>query len=68
MVPDDAVHLSFTEAFPYLGQTIAYDNSNCVAVNQNLRKAWRRQGIVVRVLERMGAVVRARGEIYNAVA
>ena len=35
-----------SEAFPYLGWTIAFKNSNLAAVYQNLRKAWRQWGLV----------------------
>ena len=35
---------------------------------QNLRKARRRWGVVVRVLEKTGATVQARGMMYKAVA
>ena len=45
------------ENFPYLDQTIAYNNSNCAEVYQNLRKARRQWVMVVRVLERIGATV-----------
>ena len=49
------------EALPYLGQTISYNNSDWTAVYLNLRKARRRWGMTVRVIERVGATVRARG-------
>ena len=55
------------EAFPYLGRTIIYDNSKYVAVYQNLRKAQMRWGMIVRVLAKTGATVRARGVMYKAV-
>ena len=56
------------EAFPYLGQMSAYNNSNSAAVYLNLRKAWRRWGMVARVLERKGETVQDREEMYKAVA
>ena len=57
-----------SEEFPYLGWRIEYNNSDWVAVYLNLRKAQRRWGIIVRFLERTGAMVQARGEMYKAVA
>ena len=48
-----------SEAFPYLGWKIAYNNSDWVAVYLNLRTSWRRWGMIVRVLERTGATVRS---------
>ena len=56
-----------SEAFPYLRRKIAYNNSNWEAVYLNMRKAWRRWGMVVRVLEKTGATVRTRGAMYKAV-
>ena len=56
------------KAFPYLGHTIAYNNSDWEAVYLNLIKARRRWGIIAMVLEIIGATVRAQGEMYKAVA
>ena len=73
----EAIGLSFqinantlppSEALPYLGQTIAYNNRIWEAVYLNLRKAQRRWRMIARVIEREGATVRARGEIYKEVA
>ena len=47
---------------------MSYNNSYWAAVYLNLCKYWRRWGMISRVLERMGASVRAWGEIYKAVA
>ena len=47
---------------------IAYINSDWEAVYLNLHKARRRWGMIARVLEMMGATVRAREEMYKAVA
>ena len=55
------------EASPYLGRTIAYNNNYWLAVYLNLRKERRRWGMIVRVLERTGAMVRARGAMYKVV-
>ena len=54
--------------FPYLGRKITYNNINWAAVYLNLRKDRRRWGMLARVLERTGATMKARGEMYNAVA
>ena len=59
--------LPLSKAFPYLGCTIAYKNSNWPAVYQNLRKPQRQWGIIVRVLAKMVATVKARGMMYKAV-
>ena len=50
-----------SEASPYLGLTITFNNSNWAAVYLNLRKDRMRWGMIARVLERTGATVRARG-------
>ena len=60
-------NLSPSEAFPYLGQKIAYNNSNCPEVYQNLNKARRRLEMIARVLTKTGAMVRARGLMYKTV-
>ena len=57
-----------SEAFLYLGRIIVYNNSDWVVVYQNLRKARMRWIMILRVLERTGATVRARGSMYKAVA
>ena len=56
-----------SEAFPYLGRTITYNNSDWEAVYLNLCKARRRWVMIARVLERKGSTVRAQGEMYKAV-
>ena len=57
-----------SEAFLYLGRIIVYNNSDWVVVYQNLRKARMRWIMILRVLERTGATVRAQGSMYKAVA
>ena len=57
-----------SEAFPYLGRTIAYNNSDFLEVLKNLKKAWRRWGVISRVFTKTGATVMARGMMYKAVA
>ena len=64
----NAYTLPPSEAFPYLGRTIAYNNINWSAVYLNLRKSKRRWVMIVRVLERTGATVRDRQEMYKVVA
>ena len=54
--------------FAYLGWTIAYNNSDWVAVYLNLQQSRRRWDMIARVLERMGATVRAQGDMYKSVA
>ena len=49
-------------------QIITYNNSNWAAVYLNLCKARRRLGVIVRVLEMTGAMVRAQGSMYKVVA
>ena len=56
--------LSLLEEFPYLGHTIAYNTSNWAELYLNLCKARRRWGMIVRVIERTGAIVRDQGEVY----
>ena len=54
-------------AFNHLGCTIAYNNSNLVALYQNLGKTMRRWGMVLKVLEKTGSAVRARETMYKSV-
>ena len=56
-----------SEAFPYLRQTITYNNSDWAEVYPNLQKARRWWGMISTVLERTGEKVRSRGEMYKAV-
>ena len=53
--------LPLSEALPYLGRTIAYNNSDWATVYLNLSKARSRWGMIARVLERTGETARARG-------
>ena len=61
-------YLPLSEALPYLFQTIAYNNSDWLAVYQNLQKSRRQWVMVARVMERTGATVRDRGAMYKSVA
>ena len=54
-------------AFPYLGRTVAFNNSNWAYMYQNLWKAWDWWGVVVKVLTRAGLIVRAWVILYNTV-
>ena len=56
-----------TDTFPYLGRTIAYNNSDWSAVYHNLRNAQRRWVMIARVLMKTVSTVRSRGVMYNAV-
>ena len=60
--------LPLSEAFPYLGRMIAYNNSGWPAVFHNLKKAWIRQRAILRVLKKTGSMVRVRGIMYKALA
>ena len=60
-------YLPQLEAFPYLRRAITYNNRNWAAVYQNLRKAWRRWGMIARVLANTGATVWYGGMMYKAV-
>ena len=53
--------------FPYLGRTIAYNNSNWSSLYQNLSKAQSRQGMVSGMLVKVGVTMRARALFYKAV-
>ena len=53
--------------FPYLRRTITYHNSNWQLVYQNLDKSRRQGGVIVRVLAKTGAMVRACGMVYKVV-
>ena len=54
-------------AFPYLGRTVAYNNSNWAALYHNLWKARRRWGVVGKVVTKTGATVRAQGILYKSI-
>ena len=58
--------LPLSEDFPYLGRKISYNNIDWMEVYQNLRKAWRRWGMIDKVLVKTGATVQARGVVYKA--
>ena len=60
--------LPTSEAFPYLLRKIANNNSDWLAIYQNLRKAQRRWGIVAKVPENAGETVLYQGSMYKAVA
>ena len=56
-----------TTAFPYLGRTITYNNSDWEALYSNLRKSQRIWGIVEKVLGKEGVPINPRAMIYKAV-
>ena len=64
---NNADTLPLSDAFPYLGRTITYNNSDWAVVYLNLRKSQRRWGMIARVLEITGATVWARVAMYEAV-
>ena len=64
----NADNLPPLEAFPYLGRTIAYNNSDWSVVYQNLKKVHSWWGIITRVLVDTVAAVRDRGVVYKAAA
>ena len=53
-------------AFPYLGFTVAFNNSNWAAVYQNIRKARNWWDMVEKLLKSTGATVRVQVIIYKA--
>ena len=57
-----------SEAFPYLGWKIAYNNINWSAVYLNLRKYSRQWDMIARVLERTVSTVQSQGEMEKLVA
>ena len=59
--------LEATILLSYLGLTITYNNSGWAALYSNLRKAYRRWGAVVKVLENTGAPIKAHAMMYKAV-
>ena len=63
----NAESLPPSEAIPYLGRIIAFNNSDWAAVYQNLQRARRWQVIIARVMEMTGATVHAWGMMYKAV-
>ena len=63
----DAEPLEPVGAFPYLGHTTTYNNSNWAAVHHNLLNAQRCWWIISKVMPKMGATARDRGMLYKAV-
>ena len=53
-------------AFPYLGRTVTFNNSNWVELYQKPYKAQRQWEMAEKVLTRMGVTVRMRAMIYKA--
>ena len=51
--------------FTYMVRTVAYKNSDWLALYQNLRKARRRWGMVGKVVTKMGATTQELGMLYN---
>ena len=56
-----------TAAFMYLGDTVAYNNSNWSDLYPNLNKASRRWSMVVKVMIKAGVAVRAQTTMYKSV-
>ena len=57
LVPDDTVQKDATE-FPYLGWTVAYNNSYWLKLYSNQRKSHRRWGVVAKLMGKMGAPIK----------
>ena len=55
-------------SFVCLGRVIAYNNSDWPALYRNLKRAQTQWGMIVWVLEKDGASVRARGLFYKTIA
>ena len=53
--------------FPYLGRTVAYNNSDWAGLYHNLRKAQRRWGIVGKVVTKTGTTVQSQGILYKEI-
>ena len=53
-------------AFPYLGRTITYNNSDWADLYSNLHKYQRIWWMVAKVLGKTGALIKARVIMYNA--
>ena len=54
-------------SFCYLGRIIHEDNSDWPALYHNIKKAQKRWGMVVRILEKDGATLHAKGMFYVAI-
>ena len=67
LISVNAEPMNLASEFPYLGCTVAYNNSNWVALYQNLSKAWRRWGMMGKVVTNTGATVQERGMFYEVV-
>ena len=59
--------LPLSEASPYLRRTIAYNNSDCTMVYQNLQKVRSQWVMIVGVMAKTGETVWARGMMYKSV-
>ena len=51
--------LGETTAFPYLGRTVTYNNSDWAALYRNLQKYHRRWGVVENFLGKMGDPIKS---------
>ena len=62
----NAESLETAVAFPYLLQTVGYNNSDRADLYQNIRKARRRWGVVAKVVTKTGAMVQVWALFYKA--
>ena len=59
--------LEATTAFPYLGCTVIFNNSDWETLYSNLHKAHRRWGIVEKVVGKTGTPVKYLAMMYKSV-
>ena len=65
LISVDTEPLELDMAFLYLGFTVACNNSDWVALYQNIRKARQQWWMVGKVVKKAGATVRTQGVFYK---
>ena len=63
----NAVLMEPSAAFLYLGNTVAYNNSDWLSLYKNISMSRRQCGVLAKVVTNTGAMVRVRGVLYKAV-
>ena len=66
-IQDNSETLEPADAFPHLGRTIMYNNSDWIAIYHNQRKAWQCWEVISKMLMKTGSTVQSCGNIYKEV-
>ena len=63
----NAESLGLSAAFPYLGLTVTYNNSDWASLYHNLCNVCRQWGVVGKVTKKIGTMVQTQGVFYKAI-